>query len=309
MHTEATRRINVRAMGTTLSIYGPAPSFAPGADVVIETFRDEEQRFSRFRPDSELGRVNARTGGWVTVSERFGALLDFSLGQADATRGAFDPTVLAAVEAAGYDRDFDEVIRSARGALRPPVPCGRWKEIEVRGRSVRLPSGVGLDFGGVAKGWTADLAVERALEAGMAWVLVSAGGDLRIGGDAPALSIDVEDPDEPTTPVMTLRLDRGALATSSTAKRTWGQGLHHVIDPRTGAPALTDALQVTVWAPTCAAAEIAATTALLAGTSAIAAAPSVIVAVDGTLHHSLTPALTPALTAASSNGARDEEAA
>ena len=292
MQAEATRRIDVRAMGTTLSIYGPAASFAPGADAVIETFRDEEQRFSRFRSDSELSRLNARAGGWVTVSEGFGSLLDFSLAQAHATHGAFDPTVLAAVEAAGYDRDFDEVIRSARGALRPPVPCGRWREIEVRGRSVRLPSGVGLDLGGVAKGWSADLAVERALAAGMPWVLVSAGGDLRIGGDAPALSIDVEDPEEPTTPVMTLRLDRGALATSSIAKRTWGPGLHHVIDPRTGAPARTDAVQATVWAPTCAGAEVAATTALLAGTRAVADAPSVIVAVDGTLHHSLTRAPT-----------------
>jgi FAD:protein FMN transferase len=301
MHAEATRRVDVLAMGTTLSIYGPAASFEPGADAVIDTFRDEEQRFSRFRSDSELSRLNARAGGWVTVSEGFGSLLDFSLSRAHATHGAFDPTVLAAVEAAGYDRDFDEVIRSARGALRPPVPCGRWREIEVRGRSVRLPSGVGLDFGGAAKGWTADLAVGRALGAGMPWVLVSAGGDLRIGGDAPTLSIDVEDPDEPTTPVMTLRLDRGALATSSIAKRTWGPGLHHVIDPRTGAPALTDALQVTVWAPTCAAAEIAATTTLLAGTSAVADAPSVIVALDGTLHHSLTPALT--------GGAPAEEAA
>lgn len=284
-----TRRLDVRAMGTSLSVYGPAATFEPGADAVIETFRNEEQRFSRFRPDSELSRVNALAGSWVQVSEGFGTLLDFSLDQANATHGAFDPTVLAAVEAAGYDRDFEEVIRAARGALRPPVPCGRWKEIAVHGRSVRLPPGVGLDFGGVAKGWTADLAVAGALESGMPWVLVSAGGDQRIGGDAPSLSIDVEDPDEPTAALMTLRLDRGGLATSSTAKRTWGPGLHHVIDPRTGAPAITDAVQVTVWAPTCAAAEIAATTALLAGTRAVADAPSVIVAIDGSLHHSVAP--------------------
>ena len=293
MITAGTRRLDVRAMGTTLSVYGPAGSFAAGADAVVETFREEEQRFSRFRSDSELSRVNARAGSWVAVSEGFGSLLDFSLAQAAATDGAFDPTVLAAVEAAGYDRDFDEVIRSARGALHPPAPCERWSEIEVRGRSVRLPSGVGLDLGGVAKGWTADLAVDRALEAGMSWVLVSAGGDLRIGGDAPALSIDVQDPDDATARVMTLRLNRGALATSSTAKRTWGPGLHHVIDPCTGAPAVTDAVQVTVWAPTGADAEVAATTALLIGTSAVADAPSVIVGVDGTLHHSVSPAVTP----------------
>ena len=296
-----TRRLDVRAMGTTLSVYGPAASFEAGARAVVDTFREEEQRFSRFRPDSELSRVNTLAGRWVQVSEGFGALLDFSLDHASATHGAFDPTVLAAVEAAGYDRDFEEVIRAARGALRPPVPCGRWNEIETRGRSIRMPREVGLDLGGVAKGWTADIAAERALAAGMAWVLVSAGGDQRIAGDAPTLSIDVEDPEEPTTPLMTLRLHEGALATSSTAKRTWGPGLHHVIDPRTGAPALTDAVQVTVWAPTCAAAEIAATTALLAGTRAVADAPSVIVAIDGSLHHSVAPAATA--------GPSDEEAA
>ena len=201
MDAEATQRLDVRAMGTTLSTYGPADPFPAGADAVVGTFREEEQRFSRFRSDSELSRVNAGAGRWVSVSEDFSSLLDFSLSQAAATDGAFDPTVLAAVEAAGYDRDFDDVIRSARGALHPPVPCGRWSEIEVRGRSVRLPSGVGLDFGGVAKGWTTDLAAERALKAGMPWVLVSAGGDLRIGGAAPSLAIDIEDPDEPAAPI------------------------------------------------------------------------------------------------------------
>ncbi len=289
MDSERTDRLDVPAMGTTLSVYGPADAFAAGAAVVVETFRVEEQRFSRFRPDSELSNVNARAGRWVTLSSGFEELLRFSLEQAAATDGAFDPTVLRAVEAAGYDRDFDEVIRSARGVLRSPVPCGRWTEIETRERSVRLPAGVGLDLGGVAKGRTVDLAVQRALAVGMSWVLVSAGGDLRVGGHAPHLAIDIEDPQVPAGVVMTLRIDRGAIATSSTAKRAWGPGMHHVIDPRTGAPAITDAVQVTTWADTCAEAEIAATTALLRGTRAVADAPSVIVGDDGTVFHSVTP--------------------
>ena len=82
-----------------------------------------------------------------------------------------------------------------------------------------------------------------------------------------------------------------------------------MIDPRTGAPALTDAVQVTVWAPTCADAEVAATTALLVGTSAVADAPSVIVAVDGTLHHSVPSAATPAGPDVPIGDPSDEEAA
>jgi thiamine biosynthesis lipoprotein len=221
------------------------------------------------------------------VSSDFLALLRCSLDAAASTGGTFDPTVLHAMESAGYDVDLDEVLRTARGVLGPPVPCGRWNEIEVGGNEVRLPVDVGLDFGAVAKGWAADLAVERALDAGMGWVLVSSGGDCRLGGRAPELEIDVEDPDTPGAPIATLRLQGGALATSSTVKRTWGPGLHHVIDPATGRPAVTDALQVTTWAPTGAEAEVAATTLLLRGTRSVADVPSVIVGVDGTVHVSM----------------------
>lgn len=283
------RRIDGRAMGTTLTLYGPSDGLEGAWRVVASTFRREERRFSRFRRDSELTAINDRAGRWTPISSGFAALLRFALERAAATEGVFDPTVLRAIEAAGYDRDFDEVLAAAGRIPRPTTPCGRWTEIEVRGRDVRLPSGVGLDLGGVAKGWTVDLAVRAALSTGIGWVLVSAGGDMGIGGLAPSLSIDVEDPDDPLTPLMTLHLDRGALATSSTTKRSWGPGLHHVIDARTGAPAVTDAVQVTTWAPTCAKAEVAATVGLLRGTVAAADAPSVIVGADGTVFRSIAP--------------------
>lgn len=285
--TGSTRRIDTPAMGTTLSMYGPHEAFDEGWDAVAATFRREERRFSRFRPDSELSRLNGRAGSWTRVSDGLGSLLRYSLDRAASTDGAFDPTVLHAVEAAGYDRDLDEVIRAARGVLGPPVPCGRWAEIELGDGEVRLPPGVGLDLGGVAKGWSVDLAVGAAISAGMPWVLVAAGGDLRVSEHAPLLPIDVDDPEVDGEPILTLLVDRGALATSSTAKRSWGTGLHHVIDPRTGAPAITDAIQVTVWGPTCADAEVAATVALLRGTRSVHGSPSVIVGADGTVHHSI----------------------
>jgi thiamine biosynthesis lipoprotein len=287
MAADARRRLDRRAMGTTLSVYGPSRGFDAGAAAIMRTFEKLEMRFSRFRDDSELTRVNGRAGRWTSVSSDFLALLRCSLEAAASTGGTFDPTVIRAMESAGYDVDLDEVLRTARGVLGPPVPCGRWNEIEVRGNEVRLPIDVGLDFGAVAKGWAADVAVQRALDAGMAWVLVSSGGDCRLGGRAPELEIDVEDPDTTGLPIATLRLQRGALATSSTVKRTWGPGLHHVIDPATGRPAVTDARQATTWAPTGAEAEVAATTMLLRGTRSVADAPSVIVGVDGTVHVSM----------------------
>lgn len=267
--TEARRRDGFRAMGTDVSLYGPdGEDFDDAFAAIGRVFETEERRFSRFRDDSELTAVNRLAGGWVPVSSPFERVVRLALDHASATGGLFDPTVLHALMAAGYDRDFDEVLAGARGALHPPEPCGRWTEVQVRQGAVRLPPEVGLDLGGIAKGWTVDLAAAGALDAGLAWAVVAAGGDLAIVGDAPLLEIPIEDPETLERPMATLRLDRGALATSSVAKRAWGRDLHHVIDPRTGAPLRSDTVQATVWAPTCAEAEVLATWALLRGPDA-----------------------------------------
>jgi thiamine biosynthesis lipoprotein len=275
-----------RAMGTDVALYGPRSAeavFAGASNLVEEVFEREELRFSRFRADSELSRVNARAGRWTEVSGPFESLVRFALERAKDTDGSFDPSALDAVIAAGYDRDFDEILDGARGALRPPRPCGRWRQIEVRAGSVRVPRDVGLDLGGVAKGWTVDIAADAALCAGLPWALVNAGGDLRIAGDAPLLDIAIEDPGAPSEAAGWLHLASGALASSSTMRRAWGPGLHHVIDPRTGAPARTPVVQATVWAPTCAEAEVLATWALLKGTDAIDAVPCALVTDEGDL--------------------------
>ena len=217
------------------------------------------------------------------MSAGFERLVRFSLRQADRTEGLFDPTVLHAMIAAGYDRDYDEVLAGARGVLHPPQPCGRWAEIELRAGGLRLPADVGLDFGGVAKGWAADLAAEAAVHSGLPWALVSAGGDLRIAGDCIGIEVAIEDPWLATEEVARIRLTNGALASSSTTRRAWGPGLHHVIDPRTGAPSDAAALQATVWAPTCAEAETLATWAILVGPPALDTVPGAIATTDGSL--------------------------
>ncbi len=279
----AIARHDFRAMGTAIHLLGPAgdPSFRRAAARVERRFAREERRFSRFRGDSELTRVNRAAGSATRVSRPFAEVLRMALEAAAATDGLFDPTVHDALVAAGYDRDFDEVLAGARGALHPAVPCGRWPEVEVDGCLVRPPADVHLDLGGIAKGWTVDRAAEDALAAGLPWALVNAGGDLRIAGSAPALDVAVEDPEHPEEALVRLRLSVGAVATSSVAKRSWGPGHHHVIDPRTGAPAATELLQASVWAPTCAEAEVLATRALLQGRSAAASLPCVLVTDDG----------------------------
>ena len=146
-----------------------------------------------------------------------------------------------------------------------------------------LPPDTGLDLGGIAKGWTVDLAAASAIADGLAWALVSAGGDLRIAGDAPTMEVTIEDPGAPTEAAGALRLATGALASSSTMRRAWGPGLHHIIDPRTGAPTDSPVVQATVWAPTCAEAEVLATWALLRGVDALDRVPCALVTDDGDL--------------------------
>jgi thiamine biosynthesis lipoprotein len=277
-------RFSFRAMGTVVSIVGPGASdgtFLNACASVETVFAREEQRFSRFRAESELSIVNGSAGRWTPVSPPFQELVEIALKHAERTDGLFDPAVLDAMIAAGYDRDFDEVIAGARGALRPPPPCGRWREIEIRPGAILLPIGVGIDLGGIAKGWTVDLAAEAAMMGGLAWALVSAGGDLRIVGDAPEIDVRIEDPNQPDETAAWLRLASGALASSSIVRRSWGPDLHHIVDPRTGAPADPLAVQATVWATTCAEAEVLSTWALLEGTGALDAVPCAFVFRNG----------------------------
>jgi thiamine biosynthesis lipoprotein len=131
------------------------------------------------------------------------------------------------------------------------------------------------------KGWTADLAAEAAVAAGLPWAIVNAGGDLRIAGDAPSQEIGIEDPDDRLAIICLVRIDGGAIATTSVSLRRWGQGLHHVIDPHIGLPASTPVTQATVWAPTCAEAEISSKRAILAGTGALEELAGVLVLASG----------------------------
>ena len=277
-------RTAFRAMGTEVILVGPAGNraFGRAAAVVASIFEREEHRFSRFRPESELSRVNATAGSWRRVSSGFAELIAFALEAWRGTARRFDPTVLDAVVAAGYDRDFDELIAGARAQLRPPRPCGRAGEIALDADRLRLPEGVGLDLGGVAKGWTVDLAAVAAADV-LPWALVNGGGDLRLAGIPPAepVTVAVEDPETTDGEVGRIALNEGALATSSTTRRAWGPGLHHLIDPSTGLPADGVVLQATVWAPRCADAEVASKDALLVGEPYLERGAALLVLRDG----------------------------
>lgn len=218
---------------------------------VQSLFAHRESVFSRFRPDSELSRVNAAAGRPTPVSRLFARTLATALAAAVETCGLVDPTLGRAIEAAGYARDFAqlEADDSPLGETGP----GSWPSVVVGPGFVRLPAGVQLDLNGVVKSTAVDEAL--ALLTGPAFV--SAGGDLAARGP-----LDVALPGGGSVRVV------GGLATSGTARRRWlraGALQHHLIDPSTGRPAESPWSQVTVAGRTCLAADVAAKAAFLLG--------------------------------------------
>jgi thiamine biosynthesis lipoprotein len=219
---------------------------------VERLFRERDRVFSRFRPGSELNRVNGRAGRLVAVSSLFARTLERALEAAEETDGLVDPTLGQAVEAAGYSRDFDLLAADPRPV--GPPQRGSWRSILLLGRRVGFPAGVKLDLNGVVKA----LAVDEGLAVLTGTGFVSAGGDVATcGGLTVAL---------PGGGTVLLR--QGALATSGTTKRRWLRGAHeqhHLIDPRTGLPSTSPWEEVTACGATCLAADVAAKVGFLLG--------------------------------------------
>ena len=249
----------------------------------VEAFFGEvEAELSRFRPDSGLSRLNAAAGqGPQPVSELLETVISLALKAAEESDGLFDPTVLHALRRVGYDRSFELLADPPAQDAGQPVSLNgngasgdgatiNWRAVELNSilGTVALPAGMGLDLGGIAKGWT----VDRAAEMLGAWgaAMVDAGGDIRVSAAAGGepWPIGIQHPFDPTRDLGVIALDGGAVVTSTVGRRQWQrdqQPMHHLIDPRTGKPSQSDLHTVTVLAPTAASAEVAAKVALILG--------------------------------------------
>jgi thiamine biosynthesis lipoprotein len=262
-------RNRFRAMGTTVEVLLPHESVASCAHRVRQLFDEWEASLSRFRPTSDLSRLNRTTGRPVLVSALLSAVLGAALDAAMATGGLYDPTLLAQLLELGYDRSFEQVPDVRPDRPHDPQPGGGWRRIQFNraARVVTLPPGVAVDLGGIAKGMAVDAALRALQHEGVASAMISAGGDLGVLGlppDASAWVLAVEG--TASRPVVSLQ--RGAMATSGRTHRRWKIGQverHHLIDPRTGEPAQSGLATATVVAGRCAQAEVAAKVAFLLG--------------------------------------------
>jgi thiamine biosynthesis lipoprotein len=263
-------------MGGDLHIVLWAPRSAAErlAELAVRRIELLESGWSRFRPGSELNRLNARAGqGDVEVSEDLRRLVVVCSDAYAWSGGDVDATVLGSMVAMGYADDFTRVATALPGTW-IPRPAAGMDGVRIGPRTVSLPAGAGLDPGGVGKGLAGEIVTAEIADAGAGAVLVSLGGDVVTRGTPPGadcwrISMRDDRLDAPTEiRVVELRGANRAVATSSTLRRRWA-GRHHVVDPRTGRPADSDIVQATVVADCGWRAEAAATVALIRGSGCV----------------------------------------
>jgi FAD:protein FMN transferase len=265
-------RAEFPSMGTTVSLLLPQTHFYAAIGEIQQLFAEWEQILSRFRPDSELSRLNRHAGQPIVVSQLLFNVLRQALQAAQETDGIYDPTLLHQLEHIGYDRSFEQLEQQH---LHLPTTQsaatigGGWRSIhlDARHQRVTLPEGVGIDFGGIAKGMAVDAAIVRLQRMGIENAIVNAGGDLAVLGLPPgeeSWPIEIHGKDESWV----IPFHHGAIATSGVGYRQWLQGeqkRHHIIDPRTGESAASSLWSVTVAASHCTMAEVATKAAFILG--------------------------------------------
>jgi FAD:protein FMN transferase len=263
-------RETFRAMGTACAVAvatEPASSMrARGAIVAAgQEVAACERALSRFDDASDLSRLNRQSGSWVVVDERLIEALEAAIRLRVSTRGRFDPTILRALIAVGYDRTFER-LTNRRASELGDWSAGARIDVDPSSSRARVERGATVDLGGLGKGFAASRALDavRRTWPENAGALLDLGGDIAVWGAPPEGGpwlVDIADPGSPERKLGTLRLDGGGVATSGPGARRFGPGreLHHLIDPDTGRPAGAGPRAVTVVAPTATEAEAYAT--------------------------------------------------
>ncbi len=271
--------VRFEALGTTAVVsVTDADALGEAHDLLVEDLGAIDRACSRFRDDSELVRANVSAGTAVRIGPLLAEALRVALNAAKESNGLVDPTLGAHVRAAGYDRTFS-LVRARDTWQSRAVPARRasWVAVALddEERTLRIPAGVELDLGATAKAWATDRAATRIAEAMGCGALVSLGGDVAVAGAAPSGGWSIRIADDHAAdldaPGPVIAITTGGLATSGVAVRRWvtnrGEA-HHLIDPRTGRPAITPWRTLSVAATSCVAANTASTAAIILGDDA-----------------------------------------
>jgi FAD:protein FMN transferase len=269
------RKLAFPALGTMCEVQYAAPAgeaqaaaFERAATTWVNAF---EAKYSRFRPESLLSKINAAAGHeWVEVDAEMEGLLKLCDTLHFMTQGVLDPTALPLIKL------WDYKTATPRVPTPPELAAAHalvgWKKVERAPGKVFLPQpGMALDFGGFGKEYAVDVTAQIAAEHGITSALVDFGHDLRAVGTPPgrpAWHIGLEDPQKPGTSSSSIALVGKGIASSGDYIRgftTAGKRYGHIIDPRTGWPVANGCTQATVIAGTCLQAGVLSTTAFVLG--------------------------------------------
>ena len=271
---------------------GGETSLAAAAKLAIAEVQRIEQKYSRYRPDSIVARINAAAGltDAIAVDAETAALLDFAQTLYSMSDGLFDITsgVLRRV----WNLQNEQLPED--GALNALLPLIGWSQVQWRAPTIRLPlTGMELDFGGFGKEYAADRAMAVLAAAGMRHGFVNLGGDIRVLGarsNGALWRFGIQHPREVTgaATIASVDMAEGALASSGDYKRYFelgGKRYCHILNPKTGWPVSAWA-SISVTAPACVAAGALSTIAMLKGADALAflrTQGATFLAVDGGL--------------------------
>jgi thiamine biosynthesis lipoprotein len=259
------------AMASRCEIRLAAPDRATAAlwaDAAIAEVRRIEAKFSRYRDDSMVSKINAAAGADAAVEcdAETVALLDYAEALFVASDGRFDITSGILRRAWNFQ---SKCLPEATELVRL---CGLvgWQSVERRAGTIRLPQpGMEIDFGGFGKEYAADRAAAVLRELGARNGFVNLGGDLHAIGPQPdgsAWRIAIQDPRDASRAAAEIELSQGGLATSGDYERFFeidGVRYCHILNPTTGWP-VAHWRSVSVAAPLCIAAGSCSTIAMLA---------------------------------------------
>jgi len=230
-----------------------------------------EARYSRFIPDSLVGRINAAAGEhWVETDPETDRLFNLCQELFFFTRGSFDPTALPLIKLWNWKQQppvipDDQAVQAARALV-------GWNKIQRRAGGIFLPQhGMAIDLGGIGKEYAVDCVMNMAVERGIPNVLVDFGQDVRVRGHAPGKKfwwIGLDDAMNPGQCWAGVAVTDHGVATSGDYLRNFtvnGRRYGHILDPRTGYPALNDCRAVSVIAPSCTIAGLLSTSVCILG--------------------------------------------
>lgn len=260
-----------QVMGTLAVVAAWAEDLAVGAravDAAYAAFDRVDSLMSTWRDDSVLSALNrAPADTWIAVGPEVATVLAAALATAEATGGAYDPTVLPLVRLWGF-RGGEPRIPAPRdlAGTRSRVDHGLLEVDGPRGRARLRAGGMEVDLGGIAKGYALDAAAAAMRAAGARGGMLDLGGNVLVFGEGPGGTVEIRDP-RGGEPLAELPLAEGAVATSGQYERfvvVDGQRFGHVLDPRTGRP-VPGGLAVSVLAPDAMTADALSTAGLVLG--------------------------------------------